>query len=376
MSKFIDQMDADNNLIINLADPINDNDAVNKKYLISLIDNKQNKIVIQDTEPSINLTNNLLWIKTGITPLKIYLYDEKNSKFNDIGGEGNFSLDDWRQNYLYHIDDFVLYKSTDFTGIYKCIVEHTSSTDFDNSKWLSIGNNTTYINMVDFFYRPNSFILNSETNIDRISNQTIFTIPSLNITTDKIQVYLNNSLCSTKQYNIISDSQIQFNNEILPSDEITGFIYKIVTGNFDTTTANIMDTPNKRFVTDNEKQLINLIPNFSNYIVGNGGLLAFKLVYLNASDTVMTASSNNQSHFNKVLGFTKNNYSAGDTMIPISQGEITNSNWNLIPGNSYFLGVGGNITNLVPTIGFIQKVGIAKNSNTLIIKLDIPIKLI
>lgn len=118
------------------------------------------------------------------------------------------------------------------------------------------------------------------------------------------------------------------------------------------------------------------IPINTSFIVGVGGLQAFKLVYLSALNTVLTADSSNQTHFNKVIGFADKTYSENDNIIPITDGEIINSAWNLTVGSTYFLGSGGDITKIAPSTGFIQQVGIAKNITTLIIKIGTPIKLI
>jgi hypothetical protein len=116
---------------------------------------------------------------------------------------------------------------------------------------------------------------------------------------------------------------------------------------------------------------------YYDYQVGGvGGVLEYTLGYISNVNTIMTASSNNITHCNKVIGFIIETKSQGEIVKIKNQGELINTSWNLISGNVYYLGNGGGITNITPTNGFIQKVGIAKNSTTLLIDLGQPIKLI
>ena len=57
------------------------------------------------------------------------------------------------------------------------------------------------------------------------------------------------------------------------------------------------------------------------------------------------------------------------------EGLITNNLWSLSPNISQFLGNNGNITEIVPTTGFVQKIGVAINANILDLEIGQPIKL-
>lgn len=115
----------------------------------------------------------------------------------------------------------------------------------------------------------------------------------------------------------------------------------------------------------------------TNYnVAGVGGVLQYTFGYISSSNTIMTASSNNITHCNKVVGLIIETKAQGEQVKVQISGEVSNTSWNLVAGYSYYLGNGGTISNVAPTTGFIQKVGIAKNSTTLSINLGQPIKLI
>lgn len=110
-------------------------------------------------------------------------------------------------------------------------------------------------------------------------------------------------------------------------------------------------------------------------VAGLGGVIQYTFGYISNANTIMTASSNNITHCGKVVGIILENKNEGEKVEIITGGEVVNPNWSLISGNSYYIGLGGDATNIAPTIGFVQKIGIAKNSNTLVIRLEQPIKL-
>ena len=110
-------------------------------------------------------------------------------------------------------------------------------------------------------------------------------------------------------------------------------------------------------------------------MAGVGGIPIYKVVYLSDYDTALSADCSNITHFRKILGITTETKREGEQIQVKTIGKIVNTSWNLTPGNAYYVGHGGDITDTPPTVGFIQQVGMAKNINTLIIKLGLPIKL-
>jgi len=115
--------------------------SVNK--ILDLLNNKQNIIFIQTTQPAM-LTDNI-WIDTTLIPYKISRCD--GVVYNQIGGTGTGGgtlLTDWVTNTFYTVNtNFVIYSNT----MYRCILSHTSVT-WDALKWqpISGGNYNDLLN--------------------------------------------------------------------------------------------------------------------------------------------------------------------------------------------------------------------------------------
>lgn len=117
------------------------------------LDSKMDKITI-DTDPTTNSTNLITsgGVKSQIDYLNTNKLESSNiiagsnislsTSGNDItinstGGSG-LSLIEWCQNTDYQVADYV----TNDYKLYKCILEHTSGTEFDSSKWDFVLGNT------------------------------------------------------------------------------------------------------------------------------------------------------------------------------------------------------------------------------------------
>lgn len=84
------------------------------------------------------------------------------------------------------------------------------------------------------------------------------------------------------------------------------------------------------------------------------------------------ADSSSISDINTVIGITESAYSIGDSVQIRLSGEVTEPSWNFTIGSVY-LGINGLLTQTAPTIGFIQQIGIATSSNTILINIKQPI---
>lgn len=74
----------------------------------------------------------------------------------------------------------------------------------------------------------------------------------------------------------------------------------------------------------------------------------------------------NELHHGKIIGFSKEDYASGSSMIVIRDGYIDIPP--LVQGDIYYAYHYGLITNVIPTIQPIVKVGIAKNDTELVIQ--------
>jgi hypothetical protein len=77
-----------------------------------------------------------------------------------------------------------------------------------------------------------------------------------------------------------------------------------------------------------------------------------------------------------VIGIAMTNIVAGAGGMVQRSGLIQNVLWSFDPGELYYLGVAGTLSKIPPVSGFWQRMGIAKNANTLLIDMGEPIKVI
>jgi hypothetical protein len=106
---------------------------------------------------------------------------------------------------------------------------------------------------------------------------------------------------------------------------------------------------------------------------GAGGVSAFAVVMMALDGTVLPGNSSEPSHFGKIIGISNSQKLEGEECDIQASGYIQNDNWNLDPGEAYFLGSGGDLTLTPPDFGFFQKIGVAKDSVTLLIQLSEPV---
>lgn len=86
------------------------------------------------------------------------------------------------------------------------------------------------------------------------------------------------------------------------------------------------------------------------------------------------ADSNNVLHFGKVIGMVVEDVLTGFVGSATVDGEVTNPLWAWAPGNKFYLN--GTIISLTPaSVGFSQMVAVARNAQTIIMKMELPILL-
>lgn len=106
------------------------------------------------------------------------------------------------------------------------------------------------------------------------------------------------------------------------------------------------------------------------YTVGVGGVIAGQVLFVLQDMTVQAANSANVTHADKVVGICLASKSAGDQVQVQKTGTIECIIWNLTPGKVYFLSSGGEITNVVPKTGFVQKIGVAETATKLVLQIE------
>lgn len=99
-------------------------------------------------------------------------------------------------------------------------------------------------------------------------------------------------------------------------------------------------------------------------------ILAFSPVTVTGRE----ADSANLAHFGKVVGLAVSSTASGFSFPVVVTGEVTNPSWTWVAGNLIFLN-GPGLANTPPGSGFSQKIGMAKNSVTVVVELGEPVLL-
>ena len=110
----------------------------------------------------------------------------------------------------------------------------------------------------------------------------------------------------------------------------------------------------------------------NSFTAGEGGCRAFQVVYLDSYGEILPADSRDSSMAGKVVGLARSLITSGDEGLIQSAGQIENVAWDLDPGATNYVGI-GEITAIKPSSGFLQSIGIAIDSKTLLINLGLVI---
>jgi len=109
---------------------------------------------------------------------------------------------------------------------------------------------------------------------------------------------------------------------------------------------------------------------------GEGGVTAGKVVCIDESGTALPADKDNISHASKVIGIAETDIPEGIEGRVQTSGEISNPEWELVVGNTYYLDSDGYLISIDPSelsAAFIQKIGIATGEKTLLIQMVEPL---
>ena len=110
---------------------------------------------------------------------------------------------------------------------------------------------------------------------------------------------------------------------------------------------------------------------------GIGGINAYQVVMIDPITGVsIPADGTNSTHAGHVVGMALTDINEGEDGYIQQIGEVENLSWDLDLGEIYYLVVAGTLSKTPPVIGFWQRIGIAKDSVTLIINLGEPVKVI
>jgi hypothetical protein len=109
-----------------------------------------------------------------------------------------------------------------------------------------------------------------------------------------------------------------------------------------------------------------------NNLLAGENIPAGRFVYSAIDGKIYIADSSNVAHIGKVIGVTSSAVLANSLVNVITSGTASISG--LIEGLTYFLSLGGGLTYIPPTVGFVQKVGVSVDTGTLDVILGPPVK--
>lgn len=105
-------------------------------------------------------------------------------------------------------------------------------------------------------------------------------------------------------------------------------------------------------------------------VVATENIAALSLVTANGK----TGDSNNIAHFNHIVGITMDAVLNGFPATVVVEGEVTDGAWSWVNNDKLFLN-GTVLSTVAPTSGgFCQYIALARNSNTIFVRLQKPIK--
>lgn len=112
---------------------------------------------------------------------------------------------------------------------------------------------------------------------------------------------------------------------------------------------------------------------FLEALAGPGGIVAGQVVYLTATGTVLPADADNPAHAGFILGLAANNAIEDEVVRVLSGGVVYRAAWALVAGAIYWLGNAGELTDTAPMVGFVQRIGVARDATMLAVCLGEPV---
>jgi len=101
-----------------------------------------------------------------------------------------------------------------------------------------------------------------------------------------------------------------------------------------------------------------------------------KAVVINMERNIELADSNNDDHIQSLIGVTVSKGELGIDIPVRFLGKVSNENWTWIMDQPIFLGTNGELTQEVPTTGFIKVIGNPSDNHTIWVNPETSIKLV
>ena len=112
---------------------------------------------------------------------------------------------------------------------------------------------------------------------------------------------------------------------------------------------------------------------FLDVLAGVGGVIAGQVVYLTPAETVLPADSGDVGQAGLVVGLAADDAAGGEIVRVLAGGIVYRAAWVLVPGTIYWLGNAGELTDVPPVVGFLQRIGVARAVTVLAIQMGEPV---
>lgn len=108
--------------------------------------------------------------------------------------------------------------------------------------------------------------------------------------------------------------------------------------------------------------------------VGDIDISGHSVIAINPTRGAVLASSDNWMHSHSTIGISLNASIAGAECLVLNFGPLEHSGWNLIPGQTVFLGLNGTMVQTIPSTALYSKIiGIAVTSTSMVVNIQTPI---
>ncbi len=104
--------------------------------------------------------------------------------------------------------------------------------------------------------------------------------------------------------------------------------------------------------------------NVETFPIGLDGVSAYKVVYIDSDGKINHASASDTNN-SSIVGITLEGGISGGNAQVVKLGSVQNAGWALMTKSRYYLGEDGNLTDVIPSAGFICEVGLAQSATEL-----------
>jgi hypothetical protein len=134
----------------------------------------------------------------------------------------------------------------------------------------------------------------------------------------------------------------------------------------------LVETTNTVSLIEVASPIIHETATYTLTLIAGENINGHRAVIVGSDGLAYLADSTDITHAGKVVGISTGAVTTGFEVNIQIAGKLTNPGWGLTPNSNYFFNSNGVLTATMPT-GFVQIVGVAQDSDTLIVNINLPI---